>query len=130
MVGKKLWCFVGLAKKGLGYIFFAIKGYEWDAIKVMILGTIISLMGMGYSSGKCHSYSHPIFFVTLAPPPGSKKSRANWKKPGLLVETGFLSPSPTTFNNASFWEKLLGFVMNKFIKISKKRSPSKQKNFS
>ena len=33
-------------KKVWDIFLFAIKGYEWDAIKVMILGTIISLMGM------------------------------------------------------------------------------------
>ena len=33
-------------KKVWDIFLFAIKSYEWDAIKVMILGTIISLMGM------------------------------------------------------------------------------------
>ena len=79
-------------------------------------------------------FSHfSAFFVTWHPPPGRRREQeeqGELEETRFLVETGFLSPSPTTFNNASFWEKLLGnCVLNKFIKISKKRSPSKQKNF-
>ena len=66
--------------------------------------------------------SETNFFWLPPHPRRGAKEQGEQEETRFLVETGFLSPSPTTFNNASFWEKLLGnCVLNKFIKISKKR---------